>query len=127
MTRLLLLLLLATTLAADATPRRQDVTVTGVRFVPTRVGHVSVHAVVRNHGESPVQGALRFQVTPDGGPTHVMIQSFGALAPGRTVSVASGDLPAAANTGRGELYRMRIDVIADPPAVAGVTPPGLLR
>lgn len=127
MSRLLLLLLLATTVAAEAAPRRQDVTVTGVRFLPTGVGHVTIQAEVRNHGESPVQGAVLFQVTPDGGPTHVMVQSFGALAPGRTVSVRSGELPAAANRGRGELYRMRIEVIPDLPDVAVVTPPDRLR
>lgn len=32
-------------------------------------------------------------------------------------------LPAAADRGRGELYRMRIEVIPDLPAVAVVSPP----
>lgn len=119
---LVALILLAAAVAADGATRRQDVTVSGVRLVPTRVGHVVVQAQVRNEGGSAVQGAVRFQVTPDGGPTHVMVQSFGALAPGRRTRVQSGEFPTAANQGRGELYRLRVDVIADLPAVAVATP-----
>lgn len=119
---LLVLILLATSVAAEAGPRREDVTVSGIRLVPTRDGHVVVHAELRNVGVSPVQGAVRFQVTPDGGRTHVMVQSFGTLGPGRATSVRSDKVPAAPQEGRGEFYRLRVEVIPDLPTVAAATP-----